>query len=189
MPNYRRAKVAGGTYLFTLVTHRRRSLFGDPQAKILLGNCFRECRERWFFETRAIVLLPDHLHVIWSLPRGDAEYSRRWSWIKKEFTKQWLAICDLETDISPARKKEGRRGVWQPRFWEHTIETEIDYERHFDYIHYNPVKHGYVKCLHEWAPSSFHRWGKAGVLPWHWACWQDGTNQLSFEDIHQSVGE
>ena len=77
MPNYRRAKVAGGTYLFTLVTHRRRSLFGDPQAKILLGNCFRECRARWFFETRAIVLLPDHLHAIWSLPGGDADYSRR----------------------------------------------------------------------------------------------------------------
>ncbi|MEZ5948295.1 MAG: hypothetical protein R3C12_03490 [Planctomycetaceae bacterium] len=117
------------------------------------------------FETRAIVLLPDHLHVIWSLPRGDAEYSRRWSWIKKEFTKQWLAICDLETDISPARKKEGRRGVWQPRFWEHTIETEIDYERHFDYIHYNPVKHGYVKCLHEWPLPAFIAGAKRGSFP------------------------
>jgi hypothetical protein len=103
--------------------------------------------------------------------------------------KRWLTTSDQETDISPARKREGRRGIWQSRFWEHTIESEEDYERHFDYVHYNPVKHGFVNCPHEWAYSIFHRWVKAGVLPWHWACWQADAKTLSFEDIHQSVGE
>ncbi len=189
MPNYRRANVPGGTFFFTLVTHRREKIFGCSQARSILGNCFRECRERWFYETMAIVLLPDHLHAIWSLPAGDSDYSLRWSWIKKEFTKRWLATNGRESKISSARKKEGRRGVWQPRFWEHTIESEEDYERHFDYIHYNPVKHGYVKCPHEWSDSSFHRWVKAGVLPWHWACWQDGGKALLFNDIQNTVGE
>ena len=77
MPNYRRAKVAGGTYFFTLVTNHRIPLFNHSRARLLLGDCLRECRERWFFETMAIVLLPDHLHAIWSLPGGDADYSRR----------------------------------------------------------------------------------------------------------------
>ena len=189
MPNYRRAKVEGGIYFFTLVTNRRETLFHDSRARTTLGDCFRECRERWFFETIAIVLLPDHLHAIWSLPSGDADYSRRWSWIKKEFTKRWLAADGRETEVSTARKREGRRGVWQPRFWEHTIETEEDYERHFDYIHYNPVKHGLVKCPHEWEHSSFHRWVKAGVLPRHWACWQDREKAMTFDDIESTVGE
>ncbi len=132
MPNYRRAKVPGGTYFFTLVTNRREPLFDNARARTLLGDCFRECRERCFFDTTAIVLLPDHLHAIWLVPAGDAEYSRRWSWIKKEFTKRWLTTSNQEADISSARKKEGRRGVWQPRFWEPTIESDEDYERYFD---------------------------------------------------------
>ncbi|MEZ5948968.1 MAG: transposase [Planctomycetaceae bacterium] len=188
MPNYRRAKVAGGTYFIHTGHASSQVSVWRPTGENTAGKLFSRMSRAVVFETRAIVLLPDHLHVIWSLPRGDAEYSRRWSWIKKEFTKQWLAICDLKPTFLLLAKRRvavecGSRGSGNI-----TIETEIDYERHFDYIHYNPVKHGYVKFPHAWAPSSFHRWVK-GILPWHWACWQDGTNPLSFEDIHQSVGE
>lgn len=189
MPNYRRAYVPGGTFFFTLVTNRRKPLFSDVLARSLLGTCLRECQVKWPFEINAMVLLPDHLHAIWTLPAGDDQYSTRWSWTKKEFTKRWLARGATESRISAGRQRERRRGIWQPRFWEHTIEDEDDFERHFDYIHYNPVKHGYVRCPHEWPHSSFHRWVKAGVYPWHWACWDDAKRQLEFPEIEDSVGE
>ncbi len=189
MPDYRRAFVPGGTFFFTLVTNRRAKLFAGELGRTLLGDCFRECQEKWPFTIHSIVLLPDHLHAIWILPRGDSDYSTRWAWIKKEFTSRWLAHGGKETMISKARKKERRRGVWQPRFWEHTLEDDSDFERHFDYIHYNPVKHGYVRCPHEWPHSSFHRWVEAGVYPWHWACWDDAEQRLTFDDIADTVGE
>ena len=185
MPNYRRARVPGGTYFFTLVTDRRRDLFTRQIARILLGDCFRKCQERWPFHINAIVLLPDHLHAIWTLPPGDADYSTRWSWLKKEFTKRWIAGGQAETVVSPGRQREGRRGVWQPRFWEHAIDDDDDFERHFDYLHYNPVKHGYVRCPHEWPHSSFHRWVDAGVYAREWAC----GDTLNFGDLDRTVGE
>lgn len=190
MPNYRRAHVAGGTYFFTLVTHRRRPLFADHLAIELLGDCFREAIDRWPFEMKAVVLLPDHLHAIWSLPSGDEAYPTRWSWIKKEFTQRWLDYSGNESEISDARQRERRRGVWQPRYWEHTLQDEDDFERHFDYIHFNPVKHGYVRCPFEWPHSSFHRWVKEGVYPWHWACWSDPRRRaMVMNDMSKSVGE
>ena len=90
--------------------------------------------------------------------------------------------------ISKAGREEGRRGVWQPRYWEHTLEDEDDFERHFDYIHYNPVKHGYVKCPRDWPWSSFHRWVEADVYPRNWACSTAGF-ALDFSDIEDRVGE
>jgi putative transposase len=181
--------VPGGMFFFTLVTDQRRPLFESSAARALLGQCIRDCQARWPCSIRAIVLLPDHLHAIWSLPPGDSNYSTRWAWIKKEFTKRWLATGAVESEISEARQREGRRGVWQPRFWEHSIRDEDDYERHFDYIHYNPVKHGYVRCPYEWPHSSFHRWVKADVYPWHWACWDDAQRMLEFPEIVDTVGE
>jgi putative transposase len=133
------------------------------------------------------VLLPEHLHAIWSLPLGDTEYSTRWAWIKKEFTKEWLALGGSEQSISAGGQREGRRGVWQRRFWEHTLESEDDFERHFDYVHYNPVKHEHLRCPRDWQWSSFHRWVSAGVYSADWACSQDPP--LDFRDIEESVGE
>ena len=179
----------GGTYFFTVVTDCRRPLFAEEAARKILGDVIRACRIQWAFDIHSMVLLPDHLHAIWSLPRGDAEYSKRWAWIKRQFTKRWLAIGGSETAITEGRKRDGRRGIWQPKFWEHTIEEEGDMERHVDYIHYNPVKHGLVRCPHEWPHSSFHRWVKAGVYPWHWACWNDRQQSLQFGDIETTVGE
>jgi REP element-mobilizing transposase RayT len=130
-------------------------------------------------------LLPDHLHAIFALPSGDTDYSARIGWIKKEFTSRWLNSGGTETLISKGRKSERRRGVWQPRFWEHTIRDEEDFDRHFDYIHSNPVKHGYASAPRDWQWSSFHRWVAAGVYDEMWGA---GSN-LTFAEISDSVGE
>jgi putative transposase len=188
MPSYRRAFVPGGSFFFTLVTNRRARLFSELRGRNLLGSTFRKCLLKWPFTINALVLLPEHLHAIWSLPPGDDEYPKRWGWIKKEFTKEWLYVGGAEGHISDGRMRERRRGIWQPRFWELTLEDEDDFERHFDYIHYNSVKHGHVKCPRDWPWSSFHRWVKAGVYPEHWACSHRGF-AMDFSDIEDSVGE
>src|SRR5262245_51589949 len=115
MAEYRRWRVEGGTFFFTLVTHSRAPIFADPRVCAILGSNFRECQVRWPFTVDAIVLLPDHLHAIWTLPSGDSDYSQRWGWIKKEFTKGWLASGGREQNISRARHERGDHGVWQPR--------------------------------------------------------------------------
>jgi len=170
MPNYRRAYVPGGTFFFTVVTHQRRRLFHVAANRTWLGEVVRECQRDWPFEMHAVVLLPDHLHALWTLPPGDADYSGRWSVIKINFTNRFLANGGRDATVSAGKRREHRRGIWQRRFWEHTIEDEDDFEAHFDYIHYNPVKHQLVKCPGDWEPSSFHRWVKAGVYPADWAC-------------------
>jgi putative transposase len=172
VPNYRRAYVPGGTFFFTVVTHRRRRLFHLEANRTLLGEVIRDCQRDWPFEMNAVALLPDHLHTLWSLPAGDGDFSGRWSVIKKEFTVRFLAGGGRDNRVSRGKTREGRRGIWQRRFWEHTIEDEDDFQTHFDYIHYNPVKHGYAKCPRDWGPSSFHRWVARGVYPVDWACGQ-----------------
>jgi len=136
----------------------------------------------------AIVLLPDHLHTIWSLPAGDTEYPKRWGWIKKKFTKKWLSQGGAEQQQPPGRTRDERQGVWLPKYWEHTIESEQDFEAHFDHIHYNPVDHGLVKCPRDWPWSSFDRWVQQGVYEENWACWEEGA-VVDFREIEQTVGE
>ena len=190
MPNYRRAYVRGGTFFFTLVTNRCARFLCDVPARPLLGSVLRRCDLKWPVGGAAIVLLPNHLHVIWSLPRGDSGFSKRWAWIKREFTKQWLRLGRMEEAVSDGRRMERRRGVWQPRFWEHAIRDEEDFQRHFDYVHYNPVKHGLVRCPHAWPWSSFHHWASARVYPNDWGCsCRRSTVSLEFPDIEESTGE
>ena len=97
-----------------------------------------------------MVLLPDHLHAIWTLPTGESNYPLRWAWIKKEFTKGWLAAGGAEQPVSASKIRNGRRGIWQRRFWEHTISDEADFEAHVEYVHFNAVRHGLVDCPHDW---------------------------------------
>ncbi len=172
MSNYRRAHIPGGTFFFTIKTENNAPIFAEQHNVILLGQIIRETKERWPFEVNAMVLLPDHLHAIWSLPPGDDDYPARWGWFKKEFTKRYLSQGGNEQHTSPSRKRYRRRGVWQRRYWEHTIEDEEDFEAHFDYVHWNPVKHKYVSCPRDWPHSSFHRWVVAGVYDIHWGCGQ-----------------
>jgi putative transposase len=133
------------------------------------------------------VLLPDHLHAIWTLPVGDTEYSKRWAWTKKEFSKEWLAAGGAEREISDSRYRRRQRGVWQRRFWEHAIRDENDYARHFDYIHWNPVKHELVKSVCDWPFSTFHRWVRRGVYSPRWGSQEDPS--MDFSDLLTSVGE
>ncbi len=168
MPDYRRYFVPGATYFFTVVTDGRRPLFARPEARNLLRQVTKECRDRWPFSIDAVVLLPDHWHALWTLPTGDEAYPTRLGWLKKEFTKRWLAQGGNEATVSEGRSADGRRGVWQPKYWEHTIRDETDFENHADYIHYNPVKHGYVTRAADWLWSSFHKWVGEGVYDPAW---------------------
>ena len=168
MSDFRRYFVPGGTYFFTLVTARRAALFGDAHARELLGRAMRDERERHPFSTVAMVLLPNHLHVIWTIPVGDDKYSQRWQAIKAKFTTDWLALGGEEQPLTPGYRELRRRGIWQPWFIEHTIRDELDLHNHVDYIHHNPVKHGYVCCPGEWSWSSFRRYVASGDYSAEW---------------------
>ena len=117
-----------------------------------------------------MVLLPDHLHALWSLPEGDADFPTRFAVLKKSFTERWLRGGGWEGVVSDSRRRNRRRGVWQRRFWEHVIRDQEDLNQHLDYIHYNPVKHGLARCPHEWAYSTFGRWVKRGGYDPKWCC-------------------
>jgi putative transposase len=172
MPNYRRAFIPGGTFFFTIVTFQRRKIFSDPRAVELLRKVMREEQLQNPFTIEAAVILPDHLHLMWRLPDGDSKYSSRIGRIKAGFTRL------LSSDIA-ARTVAGAKGystVWQPRFWEHVIRDEQDFEGHLNYIHYNPVKHGYTKCPHEWPYSSFRKWVENSTYRHEWCCCCDGAS-------------
>src|SRR5436190_4354516 len=136
MPNYRRNYVPGGTYFFTLVTHARRRFLTTALARVCLREALSDEQQARPFEIVAIVLLPDHLHTIWTLPPNDDKYSLRWAAIKESFTRKYLAAGGREGEISASRKKHRERAVWQRRFWEHTCENEDDLKRFFDCLHW-----------------------------------------------------
>jgi putative transposase len=170
MSDYRRAFQPGGTFFFTLVTQRRVPILCRPLARTILNEAIAKCRTQRPFHLTAIVLLPDHLHAIWTLSDGDADFSTRWAAIKAHFTHEWLARGGYEVHGTESRAKHRNRGVWQRRFWEHAIRDEGDFERHLDYIHYNPVKHGLSACPHAWRHSSFAKWVKQDVYEQSWQC-------------------
>jgi putative transposase len=174
-------------YFFTLVTGGREPILVSDSARWCLKAAIVEARTRWPFEIPAIVLLPDHLHAIWAMPRGDAEFPRRWAWIKRAFTVNWIEQGGSETAVSRSQWNGRRRGVWQRRFWEHLIRDENDFQRHCDYIHYNPVKHGLVRCPQEWPYSSFHRFVEAGDYEANWGCGM--LPAPTFDDLEQSAME
>ena len=163
---YRRNRVAGGTYFFT-VTLRDRSSDVLVRHVGLLRNAFRTVRTERPFTIDAIVILPDHLHAVWTLPDGDADYSGRWRAIKSNFTHE-LRLSGMPL----TRDKRGEYRLWQRRFWEHTIRDDTDFQRHVDYIHWNPVKHGLAQCVADWPYSSFHTYVRFGLLSHEWAAAQ-----------------
>jgi putative transposase len=126
------------------------------------------------FDFRAGVVLPDHVHFLWSLPRGDAKYPSRIGQMKLVFTQMLRGKAALPVDVSASRRKHRESDVWHRRFWEHLIEDDDDFEQHLHYIHFNPVKHGYVRCPHLWPHSSFRRWVDDGVYDGLWGCGCDG---------------
>jgi putative transposase len=163
MSRYRRVKIEGGWFFFTLT-------LADRSADLLVQHIERlrasyaAARDRDPFETIAICVLPDHLHAIWALPPDDADFSRRWSLIKHDFSRG----VPGSPNRSPSKLGKREKGIWQRRFWEHAIRNDADLARHVDYIHYNPVKHGLVSRVCDWPYSSFHRYVAREFLPADW---------------------
>jgi putative transposase len=168
MPQYRRNFLPGGTYFFTVVTHGRRPLLTSPIARSSLRNAFQEIRSRHPVTIDAIALLPDHLHTVWTLPPEDDRYPLRWRQIKSRFTQMYLELGGTETAVSVSRKHKGERGVFQRRYFEHTVRDEADRKRCVDYVHINPLKHGLVQRVVDWPWSSFHRYVRLGEYTAEW---------------------
>jgi putative transposase len=165
---YRRATTPGATYFFTvnLAERKSRLLVNHVESLKALISHVKTAHP---FVIDAMVVMPDHLHALWTLPEGDNDFSTRWNLIKGGFSRR---ITKGER-ISASRQSKGERGIWQRRFWEHLIRDDNDFERHVDYIHYNPVKHGLVKRPVDWSFSSIHRYIKNQVIDENWACGDD----------------
>lgn len=154
MPNYRRCRTPGGVYFFTVVAAEREPVFTREVTRAALRTAIQTVKREQPFHIEAWVLLPDHLHCLWRLPQGDADFPLRWAKIKR------LTRHNLE--LSSGAK------LWQPRYWEHFIRDENDFACHLDYIHWNPVKHGLVHRAADWPYSTFHRFVTAGVYSVDW---------------------
>ena len=167
---YRRARTKGGTYFFTVVTHQRRKFLCDPENVNLLRLVIKEVMNNHPFTIDAFVLLPDHLHCLWTLPGNDCDFSKRWRLIKGSFSRRCNSL--YKGGLSASRQHKKEQAVWQRRFWEHTIRNERDFTQHVEYIHFNPVKHGLTDMPGEWPYSSFHRYVNDGLyeLSWGAAC-------------------
>jgi putative transposase len=162
MVRYRRNFLPGGTYFFTVALADRKATTLIDHVSTL-RTAFRITRQERPFAIDAIVVLPDHLHAIFSLPEGDSDFPGRWRRIKSFFTRN-LSRADHTIQRGP----NGEFDLWQRRFWEHTIRDETDFARHLDYIHFNPVKHGFVSRVRDWPHSSFHTFVRQGILPKDW---------------------
>jgi putative transposase len=130
-----------------------------------LRHAYAGVERRLPFTTVAICFLPDHIHALWQLPDGDADYAARWSLFKSAFSR---GLAPAPTR-SPSKIAKREKGIWQRRYWEHAIRDDADLERHVNSIHYNPVKHGLVTCVADWPFSSFRRYVAQGILPADWA--------------------
>ena len=166
MTEYRRAHVPGATWFFTvnLAERKGNSLLVNHIEE--LRQAFRYVMKKHSFRLNAVVILPDHIHCIWTLPPGDSDFSMRWNLLKGHFSR----AIEKGERISQSREKRRERGVWQRRFWEHLIRDQDDFNKHVDYIHWNPVKHGWVKSVADWPHSSFHSYAAHGIYPTNWGC-------------------
>jgi len=162
MPNYKRLRITGGSYFFTVNLHNRNSSMLVTEYATLM-NCVNRIKQQRPFKLVGWVALPEHLHCIWTLPENDLDFSGRWREIKKLFTK-----------IHKYRYGSEAGKIWQHRFWEHYITSQSDFLQHLDYIHINPVKHGHVNSVKDWPYSSFHFYVRKGLYSINWA----GTDDI-----------
>lgn len=167
MPNYCRL-YGGNAYYFTVVTYNRLPILTTKASIKILREAWEIVEQRFPFTAVAACLLPEHIHVIWTLPEGDQDFSLRWKEIKRQFTKRYLIEVGPGESRNLSRQKRGEAAIWQRRFWAHTIITDDDLAKHIDYIHFNPVKHGLVKQVRDWRWSSFHRYVSEGVYDPDW---------------------
>jgi putative transposase len=168
MTYYRRTRT-GNTFFFTLVAYHRRPILCDPTIRLSLRRAIGDVRKTRPFSVDGWVLMPDHLHCLWTLPPGDVDFSTRWSLIKRSVSRFSPDVA-LAPDLRNASTRKHREStIWQRRFWEHLIRNDVDFERHLDYIHYNPVRHGYVTRAVDWPYSTIHRYVRDGIYPVDWA--------------------
>ena len=165
MTDYRRAWHPGGTWFFTVNLLQRRDNDLLTREIELLRAVVSDVRHRHPFRIHAWVVLPDHLHCVIELPAGDSDFALRWQLIRMGFSK---GIPNTERR-SAVRLRRGERGIWQRRYWEHLIRDARDFQAHVDYVHINPVKHGWVQRVTDWPFSTFHRLVERGVYPEDWA--------------------
>ncbi|MEW4982899.1 MAG: transposase [Cycloclasticus sp.] len=160
---YRRANIKGASYFFTVnLANRKSTLLVD---KIdALRQSIQTVKQRHSFKIDAMVVMPDHLHALITLPVGDNDYATRWKLIKAGFSRK----IPKGEHVNPSRASKRERGIWQRRYWEHLIRDDNDYQAHINYIHYNPVKHGYVQQAVKWPYSSIHRYIKKGDISKNW---------------------
>lgn len=170
--NYKRLFIEN-TYVFiTLVTYKRK--------KILIKNIevlrksFEECKKKFDFDIFYIVIIPDHIRMIIK-PKNINDYPKIIGQIKSHFTKN----VNIEYEMNNNREAT----IWQRRHWEHTIRDEEDLYKHLDYIHYNPIKHGYVKSVKEWKYSSFNKFVKLKLYEQDWCNVEDkyGISNMDLE--------
>ena len=161
--HYRRSRTPGASYFFTVNLADRRA---DTLVRYVddLRAVIHAVKSLHPFALLAMVVLPEHLHAIWRLPAGDSNYPLRWSLIKSAFSRR---LAKRET-IHDARRAKRERGVWQRRYWEHQITCDTDLSRHVDYIHYNPVKHGWVARAADWRHSTLHAYIARGMATRDW---------------------
>ncbi len=172
---YRRANVKGGTYFFTVnLAERNKTLLIDEIDKLRVA--INKVKKQHPFKLDAMVIMPDHLHALMTLPINDNDYATRWMLIKAGFSRQ---LPKLEK-IDNSRKTKGERGIWQRRYWEHLIRDDNDFEKHVDYIHYNPVKHGYVKFAVDWPYSTIHDYISRGIINASWGGINDNETPAAY---------
>ncbi len=175
MSRYRRATAAGTSYFFTVVAYHRQPILCDDTVRDALRTAIESVRVTRPFVIDAWVLLPDHLHCVWTLPEGDADFSTRWMIIKRAVSLACRENYRRTDWVTASKLKHRESTVWQRRFWEHQIRDENDFARHVDYIHFNPVRHGYVQCAENWPYSTFHRYVRDGVYAQGWAGAMENT--------------
>jgi putative transposase len=183
MPEYRRIFIEGGVYFFTLVTYQRKRIFSSALARLLLLQAIEHVQSYHPFTVVAHCILPDHSHFIWQLPEGDSDYSKRISAVKRRFSMKYCQRFNIPSPKEPMKIKRREACIWQRRYWEHFIRDEKDFQRHFDYLHFNPVKHSLVNQVCDWKASSFFKYVELGHYDLDWG----GYNHIDEGD--QLYGE
>ena len=172
MSTYRRSNTAGGSYFFTVVTQQRRPFLCAPDVLAALRCAIQHTRQTLPFTIDAWVVLPDHMHAIWTLQQGEANFGKRWGVIKSQVTKacrgQVEALAKTSEIQSESQENQHESALWQRRFWEHQIRDETDFTQHMNYVHFNPLKHGLVQRVRDWPHSTFHRSVKQEVYAQDW---------------------
>ncbi len=163
---YRRSSAKGATFFFSVVTHKRCPILCHEANVALMKEAFQTIIKKHPFTIDAFVLLPDHLHCIWTLPENDNDFAMRWRQIKGHFTRG--CRDEFKEKRTAAQLARGEQAVWQRRYWEHQIRDDADFIKHVEYIHYNPVKHGFTKSPKAWPHSTFHRYVKQGIYQRDW---------------------